>query len=232
MISRITIPKNPFPGFNTKLIGRVSRKMLFKGASSGPIEFQQRSTEDTRDGYLGKTASSAQEISGPIEFYKQTAEREKTAGFDFNVNPALKNGFLQGLGALGAAALATGAAKGFDYMMNSMNAHKYDSALRTAIQMSPTLQRHGYDVLSGYMPMIIKASPTVAEEPRLLANYLESMLDAEGHLNMATMGELLALEGQVLKNRGNTPSFGRQMADNVTRSGFDAVAREAFRGGK
>lgn len=232
MIPKITIPKNPFPGFNTKLVGRVSRKMLFKGASSGPIEFQQRPTEDTRDGYLGKTASSAQEISGPIEFHKQTAEREKTAAFDFNVNPALKNGFLQGLGAIGATAVGVGAVKGFDYLMNSMNAHKYDSALRTAIQMSPTLQRHGYDVLSGYMPMIIKASPTVAEEPRLLANYLESMLDAEGHLNMATMGELLSLEGQVLKNKSENSIFQNKAINEIMKSGVGAATKGMFSGGK
>ena len=84
--------------------------------------------------------------------------------------------------------------------------------------------------------MIIKASPTVAAEPRLLANYLESMLDAEGHLNMATMGELLGLEGQVLRNReankSNFSSLGTQLTGAVIRSGAEAVGREAFKGVK
>lgn len=221
MIPKLTIPRSPFKGFNTKLTGRVSNKMLFKAANSGPIEFQRSATDQVE-----KTASSATEATGPVEFHG----REKTAA-SFTINPALKTGFLQGMGALGAAAVATGVSKGLEYAGNMMNEQKYDAALRTAIQMSPTLQRHGYDVLKGYMPMIAKASPTVAAEPRLLANYLESMLDAEGHLNMATMGELLSLEGQVLKNRGaKGTSLGGQFADIVARTGMEAAAKDAFKG--
>lgn len=231
MIPKITIPKSPYSGFNTKLTGRVSRKMLFKGANAGPIEFQQSKSAEAE-----KTASTNTECSGPVEWQRgYSTGQEKTAA-GFSVSPALKNGFLQGVGALAAAGLAAGAAKGMDYLANQMNASKYDESLRTAIQMSPTLQRHGYEVLKGYMPMIIKASPTVAAEPRLLANYLESMLDAEGHLNMATMGELLGLEGQVLRNReankSNFSSLGTQLTGAVIRSGAEAVGREAFKGVK
>lgn len=223
MIPKLTIPKTPYRGFNTKLTGRVSNKMLFKGANAGPVEFQKVVTEDVE-----KTASADTQPSGPVEFHGRG--REKTAA-SFTISPALKTGFLQGVGALGAAALATGVAKGLDYAGNMMAEHKYDAALRTAIQMSPTLQRHGYDVLKGYMPMIVKASPTVAAEPRLLANYLESMLDAEGHLNMATMGELLSLEGQVLRNRSaKGPSMGGQFAEMVGRAGMEAAAKDAFKG--
>lgn len=201
MISRVTIPKSPYRGFNTKITGRVNKNMLFKAASNGPIEFQTAMPASST-----KTASAIDEYTGPIEFKNSSHNRniddatKTAAALPAAIPSALKNGFLQGLGTLGAAAAVTGAAKGIEYVGNMMNASKYDEALRTAIQMSPTLQRHGYDMLKGYMPMIIKASPTVAAEPRLLANYLESMLDAEGHLNMATMGELLALEGQVIKN--------------------------------
>lgn len=178
--------------------------MLFKGANAGPIEFQRGESTETE-----KTASSNTEYSGPVEWQREYSTGQEKTAAGFSVSPALKNGFLQGVGALGAAAVIAGAAKGVDALMNPTNASKYDESLRTAIQMSPTLQRHGYDTLKGYMPMIIKASPTVAAEPRLLANYLESMLDAEGHLNMATMGELLSIEGQVLKNRNE-----RNMAAN------------------
>ena len=200
MISRVTIPKSPYRGFNTKTTGRVNKNMLFKAANNGPVEFQTALPAPAV-----KTASSTSEYLGPIEFKNSSHTRNienttKTAAVLPAIPSALKTGFLQGLGTLGAAAAVTGAAKGIEYVGNMMNASKYDEALRTAIQMSPTLQRHGYEMLKGYMPMIIKASPTVAAEPRLLANYLESMLDAEGHLNMATMGELLALEGQVIKN--------------------------------
>lgn len=223
MIPKITIPKSPYSGFNTKLTGRVSRKMLFKGANAGPIEFQQNNSAEAE-----KTASSNTEYSGPVEWQRgYSVGQEKTAA-GFSISPALKNGFLQGVGALGAAAVIAGAAKGVDALMNPTNASKYDESLRTAIQMSPTLQRHGYEVLKGYMPMIIKASPTVAAEPRLLANYLESMLDAEGHLNMATMGELLSIEGQVLKNRNERNMTANKIFGEASKGVASTIGKTMF----
>lgn len=197
--------------------------MLFKGANAGPIEFQQNKSAETE-----KTASSNTEYSGPVEWQRgYSVGQEKTAA-GFSISPALKNGFLQGVGALGAAAVIAGAAKGVDALMNPTNASKYDESLRTAIQMSPTLQRHGYEVLKGYMPMIIKASPTVAAEPRLLANYLESMLDAEGHLNMATMGELLSIEGQVLKNRNERNMTANKIFGEASKGVASTIGKTMF----
>lgn len=197
--------------------------MLFKGANAGPIEFQQNKSAEAE-----KTASSNTEYSGPVEWQRgYFVGQEKTAA-GFSISPALKNGFLQGVGALGAAAVIAGAAKGVDALMNPTNASKYDESLRTAIQMSPTLQRHGYEVLKGYMPMIIKASPTVAAEPRLLANYLESMLDAEGHLNMATMGELLSIEGQVLKNRNERNMTANKIFGEASKGVASTIGKTMF----
>ena len=197
--------------------------MLFKGANAGPIEFQQNKSAEAE-----KTASSNTEYSGPVEWQRgYSVGQEKTAA-GFSISPALKNGFLQGVGALGAAAVIAGAAKGVDALMNPTNASKYDESLRTAIQMSPTLQRHGYEVLKGYMPMIIKASPTVAAEPRLLANYLESMLDAEGHLNMATMGELLSIEGQVLKNRNERNMTANKIFGEASKGVASTIGKTMF----
>lgn len=197
--------------------------MLFKGANAGPIEFQQNKSTEAE-----KTASSNTEYSGPVEWQRgYSVGQEKTAA-GFSISPALKNGFLQGVGALGAAAVIAGAAKGVDALMNPTNASKYDESLRTAIQMSPTLQRHGYEVLKGYMPMIIKASPTVAAEPRLLANYLESMLDAEGHLNMATMGELLSIEGQVLKNRNERNMTANKIFGEASKGVASTIGKTMF----
>lgn len=183
--NKVTMPR--VSGLGQYRIGRVSKEM-FKHANA-PIEFQT----NTYDNYEME--------EGIIE---------KRASF-------LDNPITQGAGmALGAglASLAiAGVGKGIDSVGNIMDQNKYDEALRTAIQMSPTLQRYGFNNLKGFMPMIIKASPTVAEEPRLLANYLESMIDAEGHLNMATFSELANIENTVLKNnemRNNT--FGRNLA--------------------
>lgn len=76
--------------------------------------------------------------------------------------------------------------------------------------------------------MIIKASPTVAAEPRLLANYLESMLDAEGHLNMATMGELLSIEGQVLKNRNERNMTANKIFGEASKGVASTIGKTMF----
>lgn len=169
MWCRTGMPKNPYPGFNTKILGRVAPVKAVKTAGTMPVEYESNNIET-----------------------------EKTAA-------SFMDGFYTGLGNMAAAGAAGaamyGVGMGIDAFNNLRNSSKYDQALRTAIQMSPSLQMHGYEKLKGYMPMIIKASPTVAAEPRLLSNYLESMLDAEGHMNMSTFAELTALEGNVLKNQ-------------------------------
>lgn len=183
-IAQVRFPRNPYPGFNVKLTGRVAPlkpiKPITKAASeyNGPIEFAPK-----KDDGMDKTAAS---------FLGGIASRIPTSA---------RNAFYGTLGTVAAGAIAHGIGVGIEAAQNLMSNSKYDASLRTAIQMSPTLQRHGYDVLKGYMPMIIKASPTVAAEPRLLANYLESMLDAEGHMNLTTFAELSALEGNVLRNK-------------------------------
>ena len=172
---RSVVPKNPYPGFNTHILGRVAPLEQIKTAGTVPVEYESKVDE---------------------------LDLEKDAAV---FSPDMIKGFQQGLGtmaATGAAGAAMyGIGMGIDAFRTLRDSSKYDTALRQAIQMSPSLQMHGYEKLKGYMPMIIKASPTVAEEPRLLSNYLESMLDAEGHMNMSTFAELTALEGNVLKNR-------------------------------
>lgn len=114
---------------------------------------------------------------------------------------SLRTGLGLAAGGMLAAAIGTGVQHMIQRSEDRRNMFKYEESLRTAMQMSPTLQRHSFEELRGYLPMIAKASPTVAGEPRLLANYLETMIDAEGNLNLATFGEIASLEGSLLKNR-------------------------------
>jgi len=117
---------------------------------------------------------------------------------------------------------------------NAIDKRKYENNLKIAVQMTPTLQRYPMQMLLSYLPMIVKASPTVASDPRLLANYMESMLDAEGHLNLATFRELSSLEGNVLQNsalanpikteliKGISKGIGQNMG-TVVDKGFKAL---------
>lgn len=231
MISNIRLPKNPYPGFNTKLTGRVAQMKPTNSVklASTPVEFSDI------------THNAQSNLSTPIELQQTT---EKTAASFPRVSPALRNGFLSTIGALGAAALAHGVATGVESAYNIAQQSKYDKALKEAIALSPALQAHGYPVLKQYMQIIIKSSPTVASEPRLLANYLESMLDAEGHLNMSTFAELTALEGNILKNRemrnssannalgvavkGLTEGAGKGIASELSRAYSARAAQESL----
>lgn len=201
-VAQVRFPRNPYPGFNVKLTGRV--------APLKPIR---------------PITKAASEYNGPIEFAPKKEEGvEKTAanflgGIASRIPHSARNAFYGTLGTVAAGAIAHGIGWGIESAKGLMANSKYDAALRTAIQMSPTLQRHGYDVLKGYMPMIIKASPTVAEEPRLLANYLESMLDAEGHMNLTTFAELSALEGNVLRNKDMRNS----VSNTILNSGIKGI---------
>ena len=141
-------------------------------------------------------------VTQPVEFSSTNnfEDYEKTAA-TFAMNPNMSTAFWTAAGTLGAAGVMGGIGMGIDAARSMMNKSEYERSLREAIHLSPTLQMHGYDRLKPYLGIIAKSSPTVAREPRLLANYLESLLDAEGHMNLSTFSELSAIENKVLSNR-------------------------------
>lgn len=152
-----------------------------------------------------KASGNAVKVAGvtqPVEFGTSNSfeDYEKTAA-TFAMNPNMSTAFWTAAGTLGAAGIMGGIGMGIDAARGMMDKGKYEASLREAIHLSPTLQMHGYERLKPYLGIIAKSSPTVAKEPRLLANYLESLLDAEGHMNLATFGELSNIENNVLKNK-------------------------------
>lgn len=152
-----------------------------------------------------KASGNAVKVAGvtqPVEFGTSNSfeDYEKTAA-TFAMNPNMSTAFWTAVGTLGAAGAMGGIGMGIDAARGMMDRGKYEASLREAIHLSPTLQMHGYERLKPYLGIIAKSSPTVAREPRLLANYLESLLDAEGHMNLSTFSELSAIENKVLDNR-------------------------------
>ena len=79
---------------------------------------------------------------------------------------------------------------------------------------------HGYETLKKYMPLVIKSSPTVAGEPLLLANYLETMIDAQGHMNASIFSSLTDLEGSMLRNN----QAKRVFSDSLVNTAVKGVA--------
>lgn len=155
---------------------------------------------------------------------------EKTAAAMRPAGPGIGGSFARGMAATAGGMFVAGLATGIQRMMQKNedreNMMRYEQSLRTAIQMSPTLQRHSFNELRAYLPMIAKASPTVAAEPRLLANYLETMIDAEGNLNLATFGELASLENNLLRNQASR----NELSNAVIIEGVKGIAKETGSG--
>jgi hypothetical protein len=196
MISKITIPKSNVPGMNTKILGRVA-----------PV----------------KNVKPVKIASAPVEFAHADEETEKTAAaFNFlsKVPEPARQAFWSGVGASAVGAVAYGVGAGIDAAKGLLAQTKYDKALKDAIAMSPALQMHGYETLKKYMPLVIKSSPTVAGEPLLLANYLETMIDAQGHMNASIFSSLTDLEGSMLRNN----QAKRVFSDSLVNTAVKGVA--------
>ena len=149
--------------------------------------------------------------SAPVEFARADEETEKTAAaFNFlsKVPEPARQAFWSGVGA------------GIDAAKGLLAQTKYDKSLKDAIAMSPSLQMHGYETLKKYMPLVIKSSPTVAGEPLLLANYLETMIDAQGHMNASIFSSLTDLEGSMLRNN----QAKRVFSDSLVNTAVKGVA--------
>lgn len=201
MIPKISIPKSPIPGLNQKILGRVK--------SVKPVT---------------KTASA--EGTRPVEF-ESASEKEKTAVASFlnKIPQPMQNAFWTGVGTVAAGGLAYGVGAGIDAARSIMAESKYDKVLKDAIAMSPTLQMHGYETLKKYLPLVVKSSPTVAAEPLLLANYLETMLDAQGHLNAGIFNELVTLEGNVLRNRQAGNGFRDAFVNTAVKGSMEGLGK-------
>lgn len=179
MIAKITIPRSNVPGMNTKILGRVAPVKNVKPIR--PVKL----------------------ASAPVEFARADEDVEKTAAsFNFlsKIPEPARQAFWSGLGAATVGTAVYGVGAGIDAAKGLLAQSKYDKALKDAIAMSPSLQMHGYETLKKYMPLVIKSSPTVAGEPLLLANYLETMIDAQGHMNASIFSSLTDLEGSTLRN--------------------------------
>lgn len=198
-----SMPRNPFPGFNTKTTGRSNKvKAVTKSAGQNyPIEFKH--PEESLD----------------------TASTEKLAAWYEKIPTPVRNAAWSTIGAVATGALVHGIGSAVSAARNLVDESKYEAALKEAIKLSPSLQLHGYELLKSYMPLIIKSSPTVAREPRLLANYLESMIDAQGHLNMSTFSELTNLEGNVLRNNAMRNEMGNLALSSAIKGLTEGVGK-------
>lgn len=131
-----------------------------------------------------------------------------------------------GLGAVAAVGGATYAGNKINQMRSSAD---FKRALDKAVQVNPRLRHTPKPELEAYLGLIAEASPSVARNPLLLANYLEYLLDHQGQLNYTAYGDLVKLEGNIQSNRAGanplTGSVQKAIVDNSIRGAFDTANR-------
>jgi hypothetical protein len=126
-----------------------------------------------------------------------------------------------GLGAVAAIGVANLASSKINKMVSSA---EYKRALDKAISINPRLQQRPRAELEQYFGLIVEASPSVARNPLLVANYLEFLLDHQGQLNYTAYTNLVNLESQILSNRTNS----NPLTGQVQKAVVDASVRGAF----
>ena len=208
--TKASIPRSSISGMNTKLLGRVApvepvkdtmRAAIQKTAAERtPVERKEAPKEGT-----DKTAASIGSLIG------------SDAGRSFASNIA---GGLGAVAAVGAANAISGAIGSIRLNMQVKN------ALNKAISINPRLQQKPRAELEGYVDLIAEASPSVARNPLLLANYLEFLIDHQGQLNYQAYDRLVNLEGSILSNHSNanplTGQVQKAIIETSIRGAFDA----------
>lgn len=190
------VPKSPVPGMNTKIVGRVKPVSNFKQ----PVE---------------KIAAD----KAPVE----KAGIEKEAGILDHAlaGPAIRSAAAAGGALLGSYALT----QGLQAAQNKFMEGKYKQSLEKAILLNPRLANIPRNKLEAYFGLVIEASPAVAKNPLLIANYLEQLIDHEGQLNYNSYANLVDLEGQILANKNNraplTVSTQKAIVDNTIKNTLD-----------
>lgn len=144
--------------------------------------------------------SSAQKPIVKAPVMKKTAakkEVEKTAGMGTNMAQHMG---MTVAGVLGAAAAVGAINKAYKAVDHVVNMPAMNSSFEKAIKINPKLQAYPRDVLKSYFDLIAEASPTVAKNPLLVANYMQYLIDHQGGINFMSYRQLADLEGQLLSN--------------------------------
>lgn len=207
---------------------KVNFKRLLKNAS----EINNMNNEET----VIATAVEYASVPTDIDFLNDNNELEKDAAPTLAPTAPqvaaspFKTGLYSALGTALAGGLVAAGFAAYDKYQERKSMQNAYRSLQQAIVLSPALKRYDIATLESYLPMIVKASPTVATDPRLLANYLESMLDAEGHLNLGTFRELSGLENTVLSNNALNNPFRTELVKGLGKGTGQNVANGFVKG--
>lgn len=202
---------------NTKTVGRVA-----------PVEPVKQDTIVRQP--ISKTAAVRDSVERK-EVQKTACEHvqpEKTANSPM-MGEAVKSFISSVGGGLGGVAVLGAANYASNKINKVMASAEFKKALDKAIQINPRLQQRNRAELEAYLGLISEASPAVARNPLLLANYLEYLIDHQGQINYTAYGDLVNLEGKILSNRAATSpltgSVQKAIIDSSVRGAFDVYGK-------
>lgn len=221
------VPKSSVPGMNTKIVGRVKPvKAINKTAAEheiikkASVEHKEIEHEENHLNYGEKTAS--EKVAFPhINMADAQAALSKVMG---TAGPIIRRGASTAAGAAGGIAGIALATKAINAISNFANKSAYDQAFARAIQLNPRLSSYPPDMLHEYYNIMISASPTVAKNPLIVANYLEYLIDNEGKLNFPAYEQLARVEGQALQNENNS----NMIANSVLKGFTEGATKSMF----
>lgn len=133
-------------------------------------------------------------------------------------------------GVLGAAAAAGIINKAHSAVQHIVDTPAMNSAFDKALKINPKLKAYPVELLKSYFSLIADASPTVAKNPLLVANYMQYLIDHQGGINFRAFGELANLESQLLANERDaapmTNAMQKALVDGAVRGVMDASTQK------
>lgn len=131
-------------------------------------------------------------------------------------NVAMVAGGLTAAGMVAAGVNALARAGYEAYVSSGKN-----SVIAEATKINPRLASYPPAELQKYYALISEASPSVAKNPLLVANYLEYLLNHDGSINFMGYKQLLDIEGQQQRNKTD----GSLINPNMHKPLFESVGR-------
>lgn len=167
-------------------------------------------------------------VKAPV--MKKTAakkEVEKTASLGTNMAQHMG---MTVAGVLGAAAAAGAINKAYKAVEHVVNMPAMNSSFEKAIKINPKLQAYPREVLKSYFDLIAEASPTVAKNPLLVANYMQYLIDHQGGINFMSYRQLADLEGQLLSNERDAAPMTQALQKGLVDGAIKGMTDEVIRG--
>lgn len=212
------MPKNG-PGFNTKLTGRVE---AVKPITSKP--------------HISKQAKELNyESSTPVE-WQSKEDLEKNSAVNSELVKKTLVGLVQaGAGTMAVMGVTGGANLAYGKIRGMMDKPEMERSFQRALDIDPKLRSYDQKDLREYFELVAQASPTVAKNPLLVANFLKYLIDYKGVMNFNAFKDLASLEGQLGKNRSEANvlnSTAQKAIIDSTVKGFGNLTFDNFRKSK